>query len=113
MPDDYQIHVPASFHALYADRRQRLQVPLTQLRQRYELCEDLAQQLVDAARALHFDRDVPPDEVLMQLHAGLCSPDSGLSGSEAMWVVRRLAELLEWTLPRLDFEPPDGGPDGA
>jgi hypothetical protein len=96
MSDEYQIHVPPSFTALYSDTRQRLSVPLAQLRARYELCEDLAQQLVDHSQHVHHDLGVSQDEVLARSYAGLCSADSGVSGAEAGWVVRRLAELLGW-----------------
>ena len=45
--DDNQIIVPPSFIALFSDARQRLREPAAQVRQRYELCEDLACQLVE------------------------------------------------------------------
>jgi hypothetical protein len=99
MPDDYQILIPPSFQALYTDRRQRLSVPLATLRERYELCEDLAQQLVDTAQHLHRDLEVAVDEVLAQLRLGLSGPEAVLSVDEVGWVLRRLAELMDWTLP--------------
>jgi hypothetical protein len=34
--------------------------------------------------------------VLERIHAGLQSPESGVSVAEAQWVTRRLAELLGW-----------------
>ncbi|MED5622083.1 hypothetical protein [Ideonella sp. BN130291] len=96
MSDENQIHVPPSFTALYSDARQRLSVPMAELRARYELCEDLAQQLVDHSQQVHHDLGVSQDEVLARSYAGLCSADSGFSGAEAGWVVRRLAEVLGW-----------------
>jgi hypothetical protein len=99
MSDDYQIEIPQSFIAVYTNTRRRLTVPLAELRQRYELCEDLAQQLIEPGRHIHCDLGLSEDEVINQLHGGLSSPDSGVSGDEAVWVIKRLAELLDWTRP--------------
>ena len=93
--DESQIQPPPSFLALYADpRRQRLSAPLSQVRERYELCEDLAQMLTEQARAVSQGGSVSDDEVLQRFHAGLATPESGLSPAEAEWVTLRLAELL-------------------
>lgn len=98
--DESQIQPPPSFLALYTDpRRQRLNLPLAEVRARYELCEDLAQALTEHARALSQGGTVSDDEVLQRCHSGLATPESGLSPPEAEWVVRRLAELLDWSQP--------------
>lgn len=104
MSDDYQIEIPPSFTALYTDARHRLTIPLATLRSQYEICEDLANHLVDHCRGIHHDIGVPTDEVLERCHRGLQSPDSGLSSPEAIWVITRLAELLEW--PAAQPSPP-------
>jgi hypothetical protein len=91
-----QLTVPDSFRDLYLDTRGRLTLPLAQLLQRAELCEDLAQQLLDTARHIHFDLGIAEEDVLTRLHAGLQSPESGLQPGEAEWVTARLAELLDW-----------------
>lgn len=96
MSDEYQIHVPPSFHAVHADARGRLQLRLTEFRARYELCEDLAQALVERAQALRFDLGVTEGDVLQRIGQGLQPPASGLDSKEAVWVQRRLAELLDW-----------------
>ena len=97
MTDDNQILVPESFLDLYTDRaRQRLRVPLAELRARYEVCEDLAQQLIASAQHIRFDLGVSEDEVLIRIETGLQAPESGLTPDEGVWVARRLAELLEW-----------------
>ena len=101
MSDDYQIDIPPSFYALYTDARQRLTEPLPVLRQRYELCEDLAQHLVEQARTLAHGEAPRDDSLLMRFHAGLSSEDSGVSTAEAGWIVCRLAELLDWPMPSL------------
>lgn len=95
MSDEYQIPIPPSFTAVHADARGRLQLPLVQFRQRYELCEDLAQMLVERARALEHDLGVTRQDVLVRIGQGLQPPDSGLDEAEAVWVLRRLDELLD------------------
>jgi hypothetical protein len=67
-----------------------------QLWQRYEVCEDLAQQLVDHGQQIHHDHGLAEDLVLARCQAGLLDAGSGLSAAEAGWVVTRLAELLGW-----------------
>jgi hypothetical protein len=99
MSDEYQIPVPPSFQALYVDRRQRLTVPVTALRERSEFCEDLAQQLMERAQALQFDLGLPEDLVLERMHTGLCEAAGIVSPAEAGWVIHRLAELLGWPQP--------------
>jgi hypothetical protein len=98
MTDDAgsQILIPDAFRALYTDRRGRLTLPREELAQRAELCEDLAQQLQDTARHLHYDRGVAEDAVLERLHATLAHPDAGLNPAELPWLIGRVAELLDW-----------------
>ncbi len=96
MTDDYQILIPPSFIELYTDRRRRLTVTLETLRRRYDLCEDLANQLVDFARGVHHDLGVSEDEVLARCRRGLLETPSQVEPAEAHWIERRLAELLGW-----------------
>ena len=102
MSDDYQIDIPPSFFAVYTDARQRLREPIAVVRARYEVCEDLASHLVQHAQILHHVEVPSEDEILRRIHAGLNSPDAGVSAAEALWIVRRLAELLGWGCPPLD-----------
>lgn len=103
MSDDvYQIEIPPSFFALYTDARRRLTEPLAVVRARYEVCEDLAQHLTEHGRHMHHAVGIAQDEVLLRCHAGLLSPDAGVSAVEAVWVTRRLAELLDWACPAFD-----------
>lgn len=105
--DESQIHVPPSFVALYSDaRRQRLSVSVDTVRARHELCEDLAQLLVEPAQAQSHGGIVSDAEVLARCHAGLLQPDAPLSEAEAGWVIGRLAELLDWPLPEGMLPPP-------
>ena len=47
MDDDGQLSIPPSFAALYRDARGRMTVLAAEFRARYELCEDMAQMLVE------------------------------------------------------------------
>ena len=96
MSDEYQILIPPSFEAVHRDARGRLQLPRDDFRDRYELCEDMAQLLVEPSQAVHHDQGVSEDLVLARTQTGLATPDAGFSEPEAVWVVTRLAELLGW-----------------
>lgn len=106
-----QIFVPPSFIALYSDARGRLRERPALVRERYELCEDLAGHLVGQAQTL-YQLQVPSEfEVLRRIHAGLCAADAGVSVAEATWIVTRLAELLEWQCPELTSALPEARSD--
>lgn len=109
MSEDSQIVVPPSFVALFVPPgRIKPTEPRAVIAARYELCEDLAQALVERAQAAHFDTGADEAEVLRRIGRGLAGPGSaegvqGVAGvvseAEAHWVVRRLAELLAWPDP--------------
>ncbi|MBO9677762.1 MAG: hypothetical protein J7556_05965 [Acidovorax sp.] len=102
MHDDNQILVPPSFIALHSDERGRLQASAAQVRERYELCEDLAGHLVEHAQTLYHVQAPSEAEILRRIHAGLAAgPESGVSAAEAIWITCRLAELLQWPCPEL------------
>ena len=102
MNDDNQILVPTSFIAVHSDARGRLRERAEVVRQRYELCEDLASHLVEHAQTLYHVQAPSEAEILRRIHAGLCSEGAGVSIVEATWVTTRLAELLQWPCPQLD-----------
>lgn len=106
MSDEYQIPIPPSFQALYTDRRGRLGLPRDVYRARYELCEDMAQLLVERSQALHHDLGLDEALVLQRTEAGLATEGAGFSADEARWVAIRLAELLGW--PHDGLPPPAG-----
>ena len=106
MQDGSQIFIPDSFIALFQGRQQRLQAPLGEVAARYELCEDLANHLVEQAQSLHHGAAVPSEEeILDRMLAALTTPESGFTLPEARWVVTRLAELLNWPAPQLPEAP--------
>lgn len=88
---DNQILVPPSFIALFADARGRLRESADTVRQRYELCEDLASHLVEHAQTLYHVQAPSEAEILRRIHAGLASGEAELASGEAVWVVSRLA----------------------
>ena len=106
MSDDYQILIPPSFIAVHSDQRGRLSVPLRTLRERYDLCEDLAAQLVDFAKGIHHDHGDSEDEDLARCRRGLLEEPAQVDRNEARWVQRRLAELLGWPWVGQDDDAP-------
>ena len=106
MSDESQIHIPPSFEAVYRDARGRLTATRAVFQARYELCEDMAQLLVEPSQAVHHDQGVSEDLVLARTQTGLATPDAGFSEAEAVWVVTRLAELLGWACAGLTSAQP-------
>jgi len=95
--DDNQITVPPSFIALYLPPgRLKPTAPREEIARRYETCEDLASLLTEHARTLLWQLGIDESDVLARVLAGLLEPAAGVSADEARWIVRRLAELLEW-----------------
>ena len=102
MSDDSQFIVPPSFIARFVPRgRVKPTASRETIAERYDFCEDLANMLTEQARAIRADLGVTEDDVLERIHRGLIAPGAGVDEDEALWVIRRLAELLEWP-----FEPP-------
>lgn len=99
--DDYnQIEVPPSFVAIYtAPGGHRLLEPMRHVRERYELCEDMAQMLTEHAAAVQFKSGDPEREVLQQMQQALAGPESSVTPAEARWVAIRIAEVLGWEAP--------------
>lgn len=100
MDDSNQLDVPPSFVALYTNPAgHRLTEPVRIVRERYELCEDMAQMLMEQASAAQFKSGGSEREVLQKMQAGLSEAESPVSPAEAQWVVVRIAELLGWEFP--------------
>lgn len=97
MNDDYQIEIPQSFVALFIEPgRQRPNALREVVAERYELCEDLATLLTEAAKNMFFSLGITEGDVLERCHRGLVGEGAVVSEPEASWVIRRLAEMLEW-----------------
>lgn len=97
MYDHNQTLVPDSFLALHSLRGRPL-LPRDEMEQRYELCEDLA---LHTAAFLSAQRQDPDgsDDALRRCHEGLCIEPPAVSAAEAVWVIRRVAELQDWPAP--------------
>ena len=101
MSDENQIEIPPSFIALFVEPgRTRPSATRQAITERYEFCEALATMLVERAQTLQWQLSVPEAEVLEKLHAGLKGPDAPVPPQEGEWIIKRLAELLEWDRPK-------------
>ena len=100
MTDDFQIHIPPSFMALYVPPG-KIKPTLGQrdMAARYELCDDMAQLLTEQAANQQFQLGITEDLALERCLQGLLATPEVVSEAEARWVVCRLAELLNWPLP--------------
>jgi hypothetical protein len=102
MSEESQILVPRSFIELYLPPgRIKPTAPRDEIAARYEFCEDLASMLTEHARLKLWELGITEGDVLERMHRGLLVPDAPVSPAEARWVVRRLADLLDWQ--SLDF----------
>ena len=106
MSEDNQIIVPRSFIELYIPPgRIKPTAPRDEIAARYEFCEDLASMLTEHAQLKRWDLGITEDDVLERMHRGLLAHDAPVTSPEAQWVVRRLAELLEWRAPEFPDKP--------
>lgn len=97
MSDESQVQIPASFIALFIPAgRVKPSASRQEIAERYELCEDLATALVDKTRTVLWELGVTEHDVLNRIHRVLSGPTSGVGPAESVWIIRRLAELLEW-----------------
>jgi hypothetical protein len=97
MTDDRQSWVPDTFLALFLEPgRSRPSESRAVIQQRYAFCEDLATLLTDTARSRHWELRITETDVLDRIHAGLTGGQIDVTKEEALWVRRRLAELLGW-----------------
>lgn len=97
MTDDNQIVIPRSFIDLFiAPGAYKPREPREAIAARYELCEDMAQMLTEHASAKLHELGVTEQDVLQRVGRGLLVEGSVLARDEAAWVLRRLAELLDW-----------------
>lgn len=97
MSDERQIFIPESFIELFrVSRHGRLSASRSQIEERYEWCEDLAQMLVEPSKETFWSQSLDESTVLERTLIGLRNSESTLNDAENLWVVRRLCELLDW-----------------
>ena len=97
MYDHNQTLVPESFLHLFSVHG-RPTLARAETEARYEACEDLALHVA----ALCEQKQQGPNDAAVALrrcHDGLITPAASTSRAEAVWVVRRVAELLGWAEP--------------
>ncbi|MDP2005655.1 MAG: ATPase with chaperone activity [Rubrivivax sp.] len=100
MSEESQIVVPPSFVALFVPPgRVKPTAGREEIASRYELCEDLAQMLTEQASTKKWELGVTEADVLERIERGLLADAAIVNAAEARWVVRRLAELLDWPDP--------------
>ena len=110
MPHTSQIVVPPSFIALFiAPGRSRPDASRETITARYEFCEDLATMLTEPAAEKLWQLGVTEADVLERIQRGLLGDDTAVTPPEAAWVMRRLAELLNWE----PLPPEPASPDTA
>ena len=97
MSDVNQIEIPPSFMALFIEPgRQKPSASRDEVAARYELCEDMANMLIETASNMFFSLGITEKSVLVRCHDGLVGENPVVTKQEADWVVRRMAELLGW-----------------
>src|SRR3569832_633755 len=97
MDDANQIEPPASFAAIYTSADgSRLTRPAGEIIARYELCEDIAQTMSERAATLLATSNDSERQVLVRVREALNGDNRSVTSAESTWVVRRLAELLDW-----------------
>ena len=102
MTEEFQIHMPPSFMALYVPPGKiKPTLGLRDMAARYDLCEDLANLLTEQAANMQFTLGITEELVLQQCELGLLAEPAVVSPVEARWVVCRLAELLNWPMAEL------------
>ena len=101
MYEEYQIEIPQSFMALFLEPGgHKPNASRDVVAARYELCEDMASMLTEAATNMLLGLGITEDDVLIQCYRGLTGEGAVVTEPEAVWVTHRLAELLEWSLLR-------------
>jgi hypothetical protein len=105
MSDENQIEIPPSFIALFVEPgRTKPNATRLAITERYEFCEALATMLVERAQTLQWQLSITEADVLEKLRAGLQGPDAPVPPAEGEWIIKRLAELLEWDRPKWKSE---------
>jgi hypothetical protein len=106
LSDDNQVEIPQSFIALFMEPgRSKPAATRFFIAQRYELCEDMASLLAQTAQEMLHGLGIAENDVLQRCYQGLVVDNGIFNAREAEWVVRRLAELSQWTQPPMLLAP--------
>lgn len=97
MDDTCQIDLPESFTALYVrPGRSKPNIPWEDLYARYELCEAMATMLQDTSSRMLHELRITEQVVLERCYLGLCQEGQPFTKPESVWIVRRLAEIINY-----------------
>lgn len=100
MSEENQIEIPQSFVALFMEPgRSKPAATRFFIAERYELCEDMANLLTQTAQEMLHALGIAESDVLQRCYQGLLAGEALFNPAEALWVVRRLAELSQWPQP--------------
>ena len=70
-------------------------------RERYEICADLAQQLIAYCKRKKTERpECSIEDILRKTNQGIRSKKWDLSEAEIIWTMKRVAQGLHWTQPK-------------
>ena len=106
MSDDNQTVLPASFIAIHTEPgRSKPGATRALMSARHDFCEDLATMLTEEAQTKLWQLGVTEHDVLERMLRGLRAGETVVSDREAVWVVTRLAELLDWPALKPDPAP--------
>ena len=95
MSFERQIHVPASFLALYTPAGQLRPTPPRQwLEDRHDLCEDLSQLLAEQVKDKVWQLGITKSDALTRIELGLQSLSLDMNDAERVWVMTRVQEIL-------------------
>jgi hypothetical protein len=99
LSEDNQIEIPQSFVELFMEPgRSKPSATRAHIAERYELCEDMASLLTNTAQEMLHGLGIAETDVLLRCYQGLLAEPAVFNAPEALWVVRRLAELSQWNL---------------
>lgn len=95
MSAERQIHIPASFLALYTPAGQVRPLPPRQwLEDRHDLCEDLSQLLAEKVKEKIWQLGITESDALARIEQGLGGLSLEMNDAERGWVMRRVQEIL-------------------
>jgi len=100
MDEDNQSFVSDSFVSLFVKPGHSKPIlSKSDILQRYEFCEDLANMLQDTISIQQDQLGITENDALKTCWQGLLAQPELAQPEEAFWVVCRLAELLSWPIP--------------